>query len=702
MKEKNQINFQTAFDTSKSLSLGKIDNSSPELLEIGRRVHESIKDIPIKIATESVKEAEKLISTGDHAEAVKSLMENSFFLPRLKDWHIIEIINSIDSSGLDKELRKQHLMLGVAYASFIGANEITVEYIELLENEFQDSLDEELVNGFILERARLALDEGRRSSAVLSYKLLSEKSTAKPREVAISFQGLAHLSSVDNDKAYFHRLSADKFLEAGLKKDAIGNLLELSKLQAKEQPNLALETLEKSLTLVSSEELFDRHGKAQLLQLKAKYLHQLGKVSEALEAAEEAIELEKEVLGAEVSLHSSYKLAEHFSSALQYEDKSVRFNESAEKTASLIKDNLFTLQQKVARTCFNRDELDGEILREVLDSGDPSLIGTVLLKQSLNQELSTEQSVSLLEDALKQLKIKDSNNVIDLVYFHFGLIYQKQGLKGDAESYYLKSLDCNPYNQSSANNLAFIYMEDESWEKAEHFFFKRIQLLGELPNHCFLYAKSLHRQHRYREALEYFRKVKSDMECVPELIEDCISNLATSTVITGLRPECVKHITSEDILHALQQFSESVSANSRMYFWKYDKVKKLYKWSSKPEETSKQLLIQSLSAKFGKDNVTIIQESRAGAGFIDLLLLFTGGLKVVIELKMCGAGYTSSYAISGKDQIIHYQDNTGAYLGYLVVFDARKNDFSKGLKKLQVVGNKTIYSIAVDVRTNVK
>lgn len=92
-------------------------------------MHESIKDIPIKIATESVKKAEKLIGAGDHSEAINSLMENSFFLPRLRDRRVLEIINSIDSFGLDKELRKQHLMLGVSYASLIGSNEITVEYI---------------------------------------------------------------------------------------------------------------------------------------------------------------------------------------------------------------------------------------------------------------------------------------------------------------------------------------------------------------------------------------------------------------------------------------------------------------------------------------------------------------------------------------------------------------------------------------------
>lgn len=702
MTETNQIKYETTFNTSKSPSLGRVDSSSPESQNIGRMVHESIKAIPIKMAADSVKKAEERIGSGDHAGAINAFMENAFFLPRLRDSRVLDIINSIDSTSLNNELRRQHLMLGVSYASLISANEITVKYIELLESEFLDSLDEEFLDGFVLERARLALDKGKRSLAVFSYKTLSEKKTAKPREVAIAFQSLAHLSSVDCDKAYYRRLSADRFLEAGLKKEAIGNLLELSKLQAKEQPSLALDTLEKSLTLVNSDDLFDRHGKAHLLQLKAEYQHKLNSVGEALEAVEEAIDLEKEVLGAEISLHSSYRLAAHYSSELEDEEKSVQFTELADNVASTVKDELFILQQRVAKSYFKKEELDGELLKEVLDSGDSSLIGTVLLKKSVNPALSIEESLTLLEDALKHLKTVGTNNVIDLVYFYFGFIYQKQGLKGDAESYYLKSLDCNPYNHSAANNLAFIYMEDKSWGKAADFLLKRIQLLGELPNHCFIYAKSLHRQHKYREALEYFRKAEPNMKVVQELIEDCIANMAKSTIITNFKPEYAMHVTSEDILHALKEFSETVSASSRMHFWYYNRDKKKYKWSSKPEETSKQLLIQFFSAKFGRENVTIIQEPRAGAGFIDLLLLFSGGLKVVIELKMCGGGYSSSYAISGEDQIIHYQDNIRANLGYLVVFDARKRDFSKGLKELQIVGNKTIYSIAVDVRTNVK
>jgi hypothetical protein len=34
-----------------------------------------------------------------------------------------------------------------------------------------------------------------------------------------------------------------------------------------------------------------------------------------------------------------------------------------------------------------------------------------------------------------------------------------------------------------------------------------------------------------------------------------------------------------------------------------------------------------------------------------------GGLSIVLELKMCGGGYSSGYAASGEAQLVHYMDN---------------------------------------------
>lgn len=178
----------------------------------------------------------------------------------------------------------------------------------------------------------------------------------------------------------------------------------------------------------------------------------------------------------------------------------------------------------------------------------------------------------------------------------------------------------------------------------------------------------------------------------------------SDTEISTLNPQLANKlppISAEDFYKALEEFAASISSDSRMHFWSLDKESKKYKWASKPEELSKQMLITFLNGKFGRSAIEILQEPRAGAGFIDLYVLLPGGLKVVIELKMCGNGYSSNYALSGTSQIIHYQKNIGTYLGYLLVLDGRMRDFGKDFRRLQAIDNYTIYTIAADVRPQI-
>ncbi|MEZ9627644.1 tetratricopeptide repeat protein [Aliivibrio fischeri] len=701
MKEQNQLEHKFTITTSDSRILGTIDSKNPEAVDIGRKIHDSLQGLPQRIAQDVLRDVQAKIDVGEASEAISLLIESNFFLSKLKDRKILDIIGSIDSVGLDKESRKSHLKLGLAFSSHLGELDQAVHYIEQLESEFSDSLTDWILDGFIVEKARYAKQQEKRNLAVILYKSLINKNNVNAVHLAVTYQDLASLSSTDEDKSYYRKLSADKYLETGNKKAAIANLLALSKIQAKSNPTIALETLETCIKLVSSDDLLERHGKASLLQNKANYLYRQGKKKEALDTIEEAFELDEGVFGAEISLHSSYSVASIYANELNINEKARLYKLNAIGIASGITDKLFILQTKVAEFYEANEQISKPLLDEVLNFGDSGLIGTVLLKESIKSSNSTSDTIELLDDALIHLEKRDDRGLIDLVHFHFGLVYHKQDLKNYAEESYLKSLDTNPFNYSAANNVVALYMEDENWVKAESFLKKRIELLGELPNLCYICGKALQKQHKYLEALEYLSKSTSETEELKYLKEVCIANIPKTVIATDFKPELFVQITSDDILAALKEFSEAISTKSRMHFWTFDKSKGKYKWSSRPEEIAKQLLIQYLSAKFGKDNIEILQEQRAGAGFIDLYLLF-GRLKVVVELKMCGNGYTSSYAISGKDQIIHYQENTGSNLGYLVVFDSRTREYAKGFKDLQVIGNKTIYSIAVDVRNNVK
>jgi hypothetical protein len=133
-----------------------------------------------------------------------------------------------------------------------------------------------------------------------------------------------------------------------------------------------------------------------------------------------------------------------------------------------------------------------------------------------------------------------------------------------------------------------------------------------------------------------------------------------------------------------------------MHFWQRNDDN-TYKWVSSPEERAKQHLITALEMKFGKKSIDIIQESKAGAGIIDLYIFLRGGTKIVVELKICGANYSSTYALSGENQLIHYIKNTQTRVGFLVVFDGRLRDFGQGFKPLNSIGDITIHTIAIEM-----
>ena len=89
----------------------------------------------------------------------------------------------------------------------------------------------------------------------------------------------------------------------------------------------------------------------------------------------------------------------------------------------------------------------------------------------------------------------------------------------------------------------------------------------------------------------------------------------------------------------------------------------------------------------------------SGAGRLDLYVQLQGELTAILELKMCGGGYSSNYAASGETQLVHYMENRGSKLGYLVVFDARARDFGKVL--LSGGNSLTIITKIVDLRPDV-
>ena len=135
-----------------------------------------------------------------------------------------------------------------------------------------------------------------------------------------------------------------------------------------------------------------------------------------------------------------------------------------------------------------------------------------------------------------------------------------------------------------------------------------------------------------------------------------------------------------------------------MEFWRRGE-KRARIWAEEPERQAKNLLDSFLKGRFG-GRVESLDELASGAGRLDLYLQFYGGLCLLLELKMCGHGYSGPYAAAGEDQIRHYMGNRYSHLGYLVVFDARATGFGQSLLKGD--GQFTIFEKFIDVRPSVK
>lgn len=161
------------------------------------------------------------------------------------------------------------------------------------------------------------------------------------------------------------------------------------------------------------------------------------------------------------------------------------------------------------------------------------------------------------------------------------------------------------------------------------------------------------------------------------------------------------HVTISHFRQFIASFCKYIKSQERMSFWTRDKSNKKYAWVSSPENFAKTLFRTAINMHY-REALETIDEVAAGAGRIDLYLIFRSGIRAVVELKMCGQSYSQNYAMEGHEQITHYMEHRKTHIGFLIVFDGRLRDCGKNIPKITVLGNQTIYNYCVDVRHTYK
>lgn len=706
MSKKNaSIEFQ--IDLASLKTVGKIADgeSDPKVDEVSLQISKSLKNLFTKGFTEKwLPDFNSLIESSNYLDAYKLLEENKWTLQFSKT-PILESLLRLDKTKLDKEQRKNFLLIIIIVASKeISFGKIEFE-IESFLSEFGDSIETDMKQSVLLSKGNALAQNGKINGANNIYKEVIANDSTSAVDKAYAYRGLAKIVASEEDIIQYHNLAADKFLEAGKKQETIIDMVFVSKIHEKNKPKIALKLIDDAIQLYDSEDTLDKEFKAGLHHRKAGYLFSLNKFKEALESIEIACELRKNLIGNEYESYSSHSVAKTLCERLNNSERAFYHSNKISVLSSSISGQEFDLQIQIQNAMDKKMKIENGLLAEIENSEFKLFKLSAYIFNATIDKSSFEKKLEWLDKARLLLNEKDFYNIhYSLYYFTAAEVYRKAEKISDAIKNYELSLDYNLFHSTSIQNCCAVLWENKMWDKSLEFFKKRIDTLGESSSLCYALGRSYFELNKYQEAFNYFRKVDIELNGVDiqKYINEC---LAKDKEIKLEQKESDTQrlipISIDSFKKTLEDFSQSISSNSRMYFWKNDSGK--YKWDTKPEEKGKQFLITALEMKYGKDSIEIIQEQIAGAGIIDLYLILRGGLKIVVELKICGGeGYSSTYAISGEDQLVHYLKNISTKIGFLIVFDGRSRDFGKGFKAVQSINDVTIFTTAIEMTPKIE
>ena len=601
---------------------------------------------------------------------------------------------------MDKEQRKNFLLITIVVASKeIGFGKVESE-IELFLTEFGDSIAADMKQSVLLSKGNAFAQNGKINGANNIYKEIIANDNTSAVDKAYAYRGLAKIVTSEEDIIQYHNLAADKFLEAGKKQETITDIVFVSKIYEKSNPKTALKLIDDAIQLYDSENTLDKEFKAGLHHRKAGYLFSLNKFKEALESMEIACELRENLIGNEYESYSSHSVAKMLCERLNNTERALYHSNKIDLLSPSISGQEFDLQIQIQNAIDKKMIIENGLLTEIENSEFKLFKFSAYIFNATIDKSSFEKKLEWLDKAKLLLNEKDFYNIhYSLYYFTAAEVYRNAEKVSDAIKNYEFSLDNNIFHRESIQNCGAVLWENKMWDKSLEFFKKRIDTLGESSTLCYALGRSYFELEQYQDAFNYFRKVSNDLNGVDiqKYITECLTkDKGIKLEQKESEPQKTIPISIESFKKTIEEFSQSISTNSRMYFWKNDSGK--YKWDTKPEEKGKQFLITALEIKYGKDSIEIIQERIAGAGIIDLYLTLRGGLKIVVELKICGGdGYSSTYAISGEDQLVHYLKNISTKIGFLIVFDGRSLDFGKGFKTVQSVNDLTIFTTAIEM-----
>lgn len=631
---------------------------------------------------------------------------------------LLNTLQLLPPSSLESDKRKAFFKIKFVLGNETGLFNLLFEDASEYIDEFGNQSDPKLIRNILLIKANAASKLGKKELAYSLYQEILKDSTDDYGTSAWAHRGLALNLGYDNPDARYHEsLAAEAFLLDGNKKQFITSKTGLAENVKKTHPEKAIEYIDEAIDVLNLEDIKEKEWVASLSLNKARIYHNWGKNDEAVKEAERSVTLRgKNVLiGSETRMIASLNAALLLSK--KSEDEKNSYNEKYEDMISELEKVIldrdkssYLLRKRLSHALAHKkySELE-QMEQEVMEYDDAEVIATYWIAIVITKPtMPFIEKLELTEKAWAETsKPKVSTDLKATICNLFASIYLETELDDKALYWYKESLTYNPFFLTSRQNYLALLWKNEKWIEAVEFLEEQRKRFGDLPSILFAYGKSLVEAGESGKALPILRlaqRKNPEAEYISSYIEKALDHWDGTLENVPDIPAIIfpsESVTITSLENCLKDFVRFIGNDKRMSFWKSDPKLKGHKWVSSPEQHGQNLLHTFMKSRFG-EKVEAIEEVDTGAGRIDIYLRFENGLKTIIELKMCGGGYSVGYAVSGIEQLTHYLKNKQTHLGFLLVFDGRIRDYGKEIQSTYSYENYTIRSFIADVRPKIK
>jgi len=704
-----EVDMDTGRAVGQSKKLHELANMPPDLVQ---KIHQSVVGALQAMTSAVQTDVERLVAKGDHGAAFQAVDAGwGTISVGVAEESLLDVLMKIDASQLAAESRERLRTYRVALCVRHERYDLVEEDAARLLNE-NPALRSDIRISAENVRAIAVAKAGHPETALAIWRgLLKNPEDIHSGERAWIWRNISKtLAPTDPEAVKAARLSVDAFLQVGDKKAALATLQHVSGLLEHQSLQASLDQYDAMLALVGTEGAMSKEVTAAIHHAKANRLRESRAHERALAAALKAVELRRGLTGVDEQLISSLHLASMEAISSGDTAKGAQLDLEAKALEQQISSAHFSIGRRMAALGENFDSAAANsLLAEARATGDPDLAAGVAVSIAVNDPaLDSIGRLRKLEGALKELKAANpTSKAEEAVLLAIAQVLGTEGEHARAVPHLRRALDVNPLSLSTRDALIDALWLSEDWASAAIFLADLIQRNGEAPGLLYAYGRSLLEAGDASKAVTALQKSqkladaegKADLKEAAQKLRDEALDLGGTLLPYDKLLQPVGPVLREEVEQALADFAQFIAAEKRMRFWQVQEDHS-HKWTLRPEQKAQDLLHTFVRARFAH-RVAVFEEVNTGAGRLDVLLRFEGGLAVIIELKMCGAGYPSSYATAGEGQICHYMENRGVHLGYLVVLDGRLEKYGEALLPERITGASTISEVFVDVRPRV-